>query len=282
MKTQFEIELTRIRDLISLEAGDAVGLASKVDAIITSLTDVSETSLSAISDTISLYRDFSGPQREILALVGKHNFADLAKIVIAKPTGLYVTYLELLNNYLIPGADYCTALFAQIDNFTGLIGRIVNNRNDRIAINDMYEGTSAIAESRYTDMATINSARQSCFVTGGTEAEAKLETLVESNSQWRDIISKMNDVDKLLKSVPPKTMDSKVNKCVNYLRTLRVAANQGNMSDTSPEMLLRLSEYIEATARGVELYAVVYHDAISFAEAFKEATAKLKNILNEN
>lgn len=282
MNTELENKLARMRNLISLEAGDAVGLASRVDAIISSLSDVSDNALSALSGRISLYRDFSGPQRDLLTLVAKHNYADLAQIHIPKPAGLKVTFLELLTGYLVPGANYCSDVIAQIDGFTGFIGRIVNNRQDRIAINDMYAGTSAITESRYTEMSTIHSARQSCFVTGGNEASAKLETLVESNNQWRDIISKMNEVDNLLKKISPKAMEGKVNKAVNYLKTLRASANQGNMSDVSPEMLLRLTEYIEATARSVELYSIVYYDALGFAEAFKESTNKLKAILNES
>lgn len=279
MDKELEKNLAYARNSIGLESSDAAGLASRVDAIVTTLTDSTTHAFEVIGNAIAQYRDYSSSQRNLLSLVSKTNYADLAPITIPKPVGLQVTYMEYLDNYLIPAAHFSKEVVSQLDAFTAFIGRLVNNKQDRMAINDMYQGTSALAEERYVEMSTINATRQSCFKEGAVEGDAKLETLVLNNNQWRSILDRTNQVDEILKKIPPKLVEAKVRKSVNYLKALRDEARRGNFTDVSPEMLLRLTDYIEANARSIELYAVIYHDALGFEEIIKECNTKISSIV---
>lgn len=280
MNAQLEKDLMTMRRLISLEANDAIGLASRVNAIIDTLSGSTMNVLDSASVTLGNFVNLSSVQRDFISKVSKVNYADVAVINISKPVGLKVTYIEYLDTYLIPGVHYCDDVIKSLDKFTAFIGRIVNNREDRISLNDMYDGTSAIAEERYMSLTEINTARQNCITVGSTDADGRVSELVLNNSQWRDILNKQAIVEKQMQKIAPKLVDSKVRKAVTYLKTLKDESARGNMSDISPEMLMRLADYIEATAKSVEFYAMIYHDVMAFTTALKDDISKIKMIMS--
>lgn len=280
MDIQLQDDLRQMRNLISIESADAIGLASRVEAIIGTL---SASTMNVFEKASGGLRDFAvltSPQRDFLSLVGRTNYADLAPVTIYKPEGLQVGYLEYLDNYLIPSISFAEEVVGSLTNFTAFIGRIVNNKNDRGAINEHYAGASMLAEERYMELTAINSARQGCIKTGMEDTEAKVEDLVFNNQQWRDIFTKLQMVEKRLNKIPPKMVDGLIKKAVVYLKTLKEESKRGEMNDISPEMLMRLADYIEAVARSVEQYTITYMDAVSLNSAVTASIKKIESIFN--
>lgn len=279
MNTQLQQDLRQMRNLISIESADALGLASRVDAIITTLSTSTMGVLEKASGSLRDFAVLTSPQRDFLSMIGHTNYADMAPITIFKPAGLQVGYLEYIDSYLDPAISFAEEIVGSLNNFTAFIGRIVNNKNDRAAINEHYAGASALAEERYLELTTINSVRQNCIKSGSEVSDGLLSDLVLNNQQWREIFTKLQMVEKRLAKIPPKQVDAQIRKAVVYLKTLKDESKRGEMNDISPEMLMRLADYIEAVARSVEQYAITYYDAVALNTAITNSITKIKAIL---
>jgi len=237
---------------LSQEAINFAAIPAQFKALVLKIRDYFSVSkdLSAIVGIHAISKD----QSKFMKVANSVPFTTLADMPAFCPEGLGVSYLKYLE-ILLPVTEHCKKIQSEtLDPYASYLGRFLSDKAFSTDIHTDKKKIDAINKVREDAYGRMGK----CFVRNSIVSKTKISKVIDRNSDWPAVLSKLNLCIGNIETVKVDQIKSSVKTCTDLIDAIIESFGKGADRKASVEASERLSNYAYAVAKELELYSTTY------------------------
>jgi hypothetical protein len=216
-------------------------------------------------------------QQDFMTELGKHSYLDISPLAAFVPEGLKVSYLEY-SEVLTRAAVHASGTSVDtINKFAVFLAQLVSNADAKLTTTSMRRELT-VAENERND---INKALGKCFGLGSTRTEVTYSDVVARNKDWVAVFKASEALVKLMSSVDRKTLNKKIDECVQLLGIITNKINRGELAGVSPQVVTNLSDGAYAVAQEMEFFAAIYYKTLAYSQCVNRTMDNFRKVFKK-
>lgn len=264
--------LDDVRELVALEAlalGDLNPLKI-LDKVLPSISKNIRGFVGLLSSTdqaIKLPKDY----KELAKILNKHDYGDLANLMVYKPAGMNKPFLDYLSS-LNRGVEYSLTVSEKLADLNTLIAIVLSNAGDTTN----FKSNMANYVRYEKDREQVNKDVGSNFIVNNTDARSIYSKVVARNKDWEIIVPDAQKLVFKMNSVDRRKLNKKVQETSELIDALVKQAKNGTLKGLNETILNEIAEAAYQVGREVESFVGVYHRVSEFVNLFDHTIDSLQ------
>lgn len=194
-------------------------------------------------------------QRDMVKSLAGQKYLDVADLTAFCPEGLDTT-LVAYTKALEQAVDHCSKTYHKLSpEYITILSRLINQHDYRLDTKEtekIFVGTQKVREDLMEGVGK-------CFKKGSTKSKTTLEDLVQRNSDWHEVFTRMDAINTVINKIDRRQLGKSIKEITALLDMVKSKMERGDLKDISPAVIRGISEGAYQLAAEIEMYAAVHY-----------------------
>lgn len=272
------ISLEKEFNLIALESQVLSNVASTLKNIFPSIVEKVKNSFTKTKDLPEIEIKLSTEQAFITNEIHHFKYLDVAELSVNYPEGFIGDYLEYATDLLAIVKSMKDINKDSLDPFFLTLSTFLTNKEEKFSTKDLTQFYSNIRKQRqgFIDIIAKHYDHNAPVI-----AKTKILHLVSRNTDFKTLFTVMNTLKKEAETINLKLVNDNCSKIAQLLDLVIKRADQGAITNVSPEVLKNLSIGSYEIASEIEFLSIVYYQVLILISAVDAMTSRVNNFIKD-